>query len=324
MSSALATVQTYAPDEADARARGLVTGEVLALVKASRSENTLRAYRSAMRAFAAWAVEQGVPSLPARPETVAAYLTARMTAGAKAASLAVIVSAIRHSHMQAGLPTPTDNEGVAYVMRGIRRTIGTAQVQKAPATAERVAAMLAHVDSDLRGKRDRALIAFGMAGAFRRSELVALDVADLSFTQEGVDVTIRRSKTDQEGEGVVIAIPYGRNVLPVAAVLEWMEASGIRSGPLFRPLTKGGRVLPSRLTDRSVATIVKSYAEKAGMDPAEFAGHSLRAGFLTSAAERGADLNRMMDQSRHTDPRTVRRYIRRANRYKDHAGDAFL
>ena len=209
-------------------------------------------------------------------------------------------------------------------MRGIRRTIGTAPVQKQPATAERLSAMLAHIPADLHGKRDRALLLLGMAGAFRRSELIGLDVEDLTFTEKGMDVTIRRSKTDQEGQGHLVAIPAGECLKPVAAVKAWLEAAGITSGPLFRPVNKAGRAGDERLSDRSVANIVKAYAGRAGLDLPAFSGHSLRAGFVTSAADRGADINRIMDQTRHTDPRTVRKYIRRAERYKDHAGAGFL
>ena len=158
----------------------------------------------------------------------------------------------------------------------------------------------------------------------RRSELVALDVADLTFTEKGLDVFLRSSKTDQEGEGALVAIPAGESLKPVAAVRQWIDAAGMGEGPLFRPIDKAGKISPNRLTDRSVANIIKAYAGRAGFALFDFSGHSLRAGFVTSAADRGADINRIMDQTRHTDPRTVRKYIRRAERYKDHAGAGFL
>ncbi|WP_442582522.1 tyrosine-type recombinase/integrase [Mesorhizobium sp. ASY16-5R] len=267
---------------------------------------------------------KGITSLLALPQTVAAYLVARMKEGRKASTLAVAVAAIRHTHKAAGLPTPTEHEAVSMVVKGIRRTIGTAPVQKQPATAERVSAMLAHSAHTMQGMRDRALILLGMAGAFRRSELVALDASDLAFTDKGLDVTIRRSKTDQEGEGYTVAIPNGESLRPVAVVRAWLDAAGITEGPLFRPVNKSSAVSGERLSGWAVAKIVKGYAERAGLDAEEFSGHSLRAGFVTSAAERGADLNRIMDQTRHVDPRTVRKYIRRAERYRDHAGAGFL
>lgn len=317
------SIVTASP-EATARARALVDRDVIDMAKASRAENTMLSYNKAMRAFIAWCSERGVASLPAEPETIGAYATARMKEGAKASTLTVAISAIRYFHKAAGHASPTDHDAVKSVMRGIRRTIGTAPKQKQPATAERVSAMLAHMAQDMQGKRDRALILLGMAGAFRRSELVFLNVENLAFTDHGMDVTLTRSKTDQEGQGAVVAIPAGQSLKPVAAVKAWIEAAGITKGPLFRAVNKAGGVSADRLTDRSVASIVKAYADLAGLEAADFSGHSLRAGFVTSAADRGADINRIMDQTRQTDPRTVRKYIRRQERYKDHAGAGFL
>jgi site-specific recombinase XerD len=306
------------------RAAALVDDDVLRVAKASKAPNTLLAYKTAWTHFRNWTATRGVSALPALPETIAAYLVARMKEGRKASTLAVAVAAIRHAHKAAGLTTPTEHEAVSMVVRGIRRTIGTAPIQKQPATAERVSAMLAHVGPDIQGLRDRALILLGMAGAFRRSELIALNFEDLTFTENGVDIFVRRSKTDQEGEGYLVAIPTGESLRPVAAVKAWIAAAGITDGPLFRPVNKGGRIVSTRLTGWSVAKIVKGYAERAGLETDDFSGHSLRAGFVTSAAERGADINRIMDVTRHVDPRTVRRYIRRSERYKDHAGTGFL
>jgi integrase len=149
-------------------------------------------------------------------------------------------------------------------------------------------------------------------------------VSKAAFTDKGLAVTIRRSKTDQEGEGYTVAIPNGERLRPVAAVRAWLDATGIDEGPLFRPVNKGSTVSGERPSGWAVAKIVKGYAKRAGLDAEDFSGHSLRAGFVTSAAERGVDLNRIMDQTRHVDPRTVRKYIRRAERYRDHAGSTFL
>ena len=294
------------------------------LARASRSRNTLRAYTQAMSAFRDWCGTKGVESLPASPEAVASYLSHRMKQGAKAATLSVTSSAIRHWHKQAGHQSPTESQGVQDVARGIRRTIGTAQTQKKPATAERLSAMLAHVPDTMHGKRDRALILLGFAGAFRRSELAGLELADVAFTEQGMDVLLRFSKTDQEGAGQSVAIPHGQSLLPVKAVQEWIAAAGITEGPLFRSVGKSGKVSGNALVSEDIARAVKRYAKAAGLDVADFSGHSLRAGFVTSAAERNADINRIMDQTRHTDPRTVRKYIRRAERYRDHAGAGFL
>jgi Phage integrase family len=164
----------------------------------------------------------------------------------------------------------------------------------------------------------------GFAGAFRRSELVALNADDIEETAEGLRVTIRRSKTDQEGFGHVIAIPRGMIACPVAALKAWLEAAVITEGPVFRPVAKGGRLQATRLTDGSVADIVKAHAQRAGLDPELFAGHSLRSGFLTSAAARGASIFKMADQSRHKSMDTLRGYVRDAEIFKCHAGEGLL
>jgi integrase len=255
---------------------------------------------------------------------VAAFVSSEADRGISPSTITRRVAAIRYAHLLAKHETPTDSEAVKTVVRGIRRTIGTAQAKKAPATADLVALMLATCPDTLRGKRDRALLALGFAGAFRRSELVALAVEDLTETPNGYRVTIRHSKTDQEGAGQEIAIPRGTRLRPVEAVRAWLEAAGIAEGPVFRPINRGGRVVAATLTAESAAQVVKDAAERAGLDPATFAGHSLRAGFLTSAADAGASIFKMMDQSRHRSVETLRGYIRDADRFKDHAGEGFL
>jgi integrase len=183
-------------------------------------------------------------------------------------------------------------------------------VRKAPATAEAIEAMLAVTPADsLRGLRDRALLLIGFAGGLRRSELVALNVGDIESDVDGVRIIIRRSKTDQEGAGDFVPIPKGTKLKPVAALLTWLEAAQLVEGPVFRPITRGGVVRPQRLTDCSVAEIVKAKAEAAGFDARVFSGHSLRAGFVTSALAAGADILRVMDQTRHREVRTPKPMI---------------
>jgi integrase len=184
--------------------------------------------------------------------------------------------------------------------------------------------MLVCCPDTLTGKRDRALLALGFAGAFRRSELVALTVADFVEAPDGLCITIRRSKTDQEGAGQEIAIPRGYRVRPVEAIQAWLAASGITEGPLFRPVGKGDRLQDAPLSTFSVAQIVKAHAERAGLDPALFADHSLRAGFLTSAAESGSSVFKMMEVSRHKSVDVLRGYVRHAGLFKEHAGAGFL
>ena len=173
----------------------------------------------------------------------------------------------------------------------------------------------------LGGARDRALLLLGFAGAFRRSELVGIDVEDLGFREEGLVVTLRRSKTDQEGEGRRVGIPYGSDpaTCPFRAVRAWLKLSGIDSGPLFRPIDRRGRLGPSRLTDKSVALLVKRYVKDVGLDPARFSGHSLRAGLVTAAALAGASERSIMAQTGHRSPNMVRRYIRECSLFQDNA-----
>ena len=197
-------------------------------------------------------------------------------------------------------------------------------MRKAPATAEKVLAMVGKTDADAKGLRDRALLLLGFAGAFRRSELVALNVGDLEFCDSGLRVTIRKSKTDQEGLGVTIAVARGSIACPSEAVRQWLRASGISDGALFRPVTRKGKILARRLSARAVAELVKAYARRAGLKAADFSGHSLRSGFLTSAAARGASIFKMMDVSRHKSVDTLRGYVRDAEMFRCHAGNGLL
>ena len=277
-----------------------------------------------MRCSAAWCETKRVPALPAAPETVAAFLAAEANRGAKASTIGRRLAAIRYAHKLAGHEPPTNSEAVKATLRGIRRTAGSAPARKAPATADKVLAMVAKADTDLKGLRDRALLLLGFAGAFRRSELVALDVADLEFCDSGMRVIIRKSKTDQEGLGTTIAIARGSIACPVDAVRAWIKAAGITDGPLFRPVTRTGKISARRLSARAVAELVKSYASRAGLKAADFSGHSLRSGFFTSAAARGASIFKMMDVSRHKSVDTLRGYVRDAEMFRDHAGNGLL
>lgn len=309
-------------------ARPAVPTEAQALAdsysKAEKATSTMRAYRSDAALFDAWCAERQLPAFPADPATVAAFLASEAARGVKASTINRRAAAIRFAHKARDLSDPTASEQVRRVTRGIRRTIGTAVTQKAPATAEIVSAMLSHCPPGPAGRRDRAILALGFAGAFRRSELAALDLTDLIEVADGFRVLIRQSKTDQEKAGQEVAILHGRHIRPVAAVKEWIAAAGIESGALFRPVSRSGRVLAGRLTDRSIADIVKRYAATVGLDPEIFGGHSLRAGFVTTAAERDVNESRIMDVTRHRDSRTVRGYVRRASMFKGHAGSLFL
>jgi site-specific recombinase XerD len=293
------------------------------LAKAEKAQSTRKAYRTDFRIFKAWCDAKGVASLPAAPETVASYLAAH-GARSKPSTLGRRVAAIRYAHKLAGLAPPTDAEGVKATMRGIRRTFGSARVRKAPAVSGKMLGMVATAPNNLAGIRDRALLLLGFAGAFRRSELVALDVADIEETETGFLVCIRSSKTDQEAIGRTIAIPRGDFACPVKALRAWLDAAAIEAGPIFRPIDRAGTVRASRLTCRSVANFVKAYAARAGFDAGTYSGHSLRSGFLTSAAAKGASIFKMMDQSGHKSVDTLRGYVRDAELFKDHAGAGLL
>jgi site-specific recombinase XerD len=292
--------------------------------RGEKAAATRRAYKGDFELFATSCSERAADALPASLETVAAFLASEATRGLKTSTLYRRAAAIRYAHRLAGHLSPTDDERVRATLRGIRRAVGTAPNRKAPATADRLIAMAAAGNGGLAALRDRALLLLGFAGAFRRSELVALDVADIEEGTDGLLVTVRRSKTDQEGQSAVVAVLRGRIACPVVALRVWLAAAGISDGPVFRPISRGGNVRPTRLTDRSVANIVKDRARRLGLDPKSFSGHSLRAGFLTSAAAQGASLFKMADVSRHKSIDVLRGYVRDAELFKNHAGEGLL
>ena len=294
-----------------------------AYAKEQHAKSTRKAYESDIRIFALWCENRSLPSLPALPETVAVFISYEAGEGVSVSTLKRRVAAIKYLHSLAGHEPPTSSELVKATLKGIRRTLGSAPTQKAPATAEKMTEMLRLIPNTLRGKRDKALLLLGFAGAFRRSELAALKLNDVSEGELGFRVLIRKSKTDQEGQGQEVAIYNGR-LKVVEAVKEWCEAANITEGYLFRPVKKGGRVLDQALSCRSIADIVKKYAGFAGFVEGDYAGHSLRSGFITSAAERGASLFKMMEVSRHKSVDTLKGYVRRAELFKDHAGAGFL
>jgi integrase len=304
-----------APDEIAAAVR---------FAEAAKAENTRSGYGSDWRRFEGWCGTRNVPPLPCPPGLLCAYLSALADAGLRASSIGRAAAAIAHYHHAAGCDPPNRNPAVREVLRGIRHTLGTAPRVKTPATHDLIARMLAACPTTLIGLRDRALIAFGFAGAFRRSELLALDMADLTEVGDGLRVLIRRSKTDPDAQGHEIAIPRGTHLRPVETLQTWLAAAAIDTGPVFRPVGKGGNVGPTPLGDDGFVRALKRRAAAAGLDPAGFAGHSLRAGFLTSAAEAGADVLKMAEVSRHRSIDVLRRYVRRGNLFKGHAGAGFL
>jgi site-specific recombinase XerD len=287
---------------------------------ASRAANTRRAYAADVAAFASWCAAKGLCSLPAEGPTVALYIASLADEGLAVATIARALVAINQAHKLAGHEGPRAHRAVRETFAGIRRTIGTAQRGKAPMTPEAIRKAAVGRD-DVLGARDRALLAVGFAGGFRRSEIVSLDVSDLDFRAEGVVVMLRRSKTDQEGAGRRVALPYGSNpdTCPVRALRAWLDAASIEAGAVFRAVDRHRNVGTGRLSDRSVANIVKSAAERAGLDVASYSGHSLRAGLATAAAKAGKSERAIMRQTGHRSERMVRRYIREASLFDDNA-----
>jgi site-specific recombinase XerD len=280
------------------------------LAEGVRAAATRRAYRSDWQHFADWCAAHALQALPAAPMTVGLYLTAHEAALAMA-TLTRRLSAIALAHRMAGHAFDTKQAAIRDVMRGLRRAKGVAQRHAEALTTPLVRRVLATCASDrLLDVRDRALLLIGFAGALRRSELVALDVADVTVAPEGLRLTLRRSKADQDGAGEVIAIGRtGTATCPVAAYEQWLTRAGLASGRAFRAVDRHGHLGPA-LSTRAVAQIVQRRAAAAGLDASAFSGHSLRAGFATSAALHGIEERVIMRQTRHRSSAVLRRYIR--------------
>jgi site-specific recombinase XerD len=289
-----------------------------------KSENTRRAYRADLAQFVGWCGRVRATALPATAATVAAYFAGLADDGLKVSTIARRAAAIAYAHKLAGEASPIADERVKAVLRGIRRKIGVAPDAKAPATAEILSKIVKKLPATLAGKRDRALLLIGFAAALRRSELVDLRVNDVERTAVGAFLRIGRSKTDQDGLGAQIAIAAGGKFRVLDALDDWISAAAILEGPIFRAVDRHGRVSQRALSGDAVAEIVKRAAKAAKLDPALFSGHSLRAGFVTSALERGADLFRIMDVTRHREVETLRVYDRRAKAFVNHPGKGFL
>ncbi len=285
----------------------------------SKAQNTRRAYHSDWAHFQVWCVQHRRTSLPATEQTLALYFS-DLASTHKTSTLQRRVASISQAHQIAGFESPTRGPVIRSVLAGIRRAKGTAPAMKTAVLTEDLFLLIKATSQDLLGCRDRALLLLGFAGAFRRSELVSLDCEDLDFQREGLIVTLRRSKTDPEAHGRKIGIPLGSaKTCPVRAIEEWMKRADITSGPLFRPVNRHGQLSRERLADKTVATVVKRWADSAGLDPGLYAGHSLRAGLATSAARNGASERSIMNQTGHKSHSMVRRYIREGSVFHDNA-----
>jgi integrase len=287
---------------------------------AAKAESTRRAYASDWRDFEAWCRLHGLPPLPAAPTTVALYLADRASTH-RPATLRRRLTVIHHAHRSAGLESPGTMQQplVSETLKGIRRTVGTAQTGKRPLYTAELRAMIAAMPETLQGVRDRALLVVGFAGGFRRSELAALTMEHVTGPKDGLVIRLRRSKTDQEGQGREVAIPYGSSAetCPVRAFRDWVAAAKIESGAVFREIDRHGRVETKPLHKDSIGAIVKRAAARIGLNPAEYAGHSLRAGLATQAYLNGATELAIMQQTGHRSLATVRKYIRGGSLFRD-------
>ena len=299
--------------ELEERARGFA--------RDSRSKATWRAYDSDFADFRAWCAHQipAVEALPATPVTVALYLTA-LAEVRKPSTIRRRLASISVAHQVAGFETPTADAGVRAVWSGIRRHQGTAPRKMRAARTKVITAMIAPLGDARADARDRTLLLFGFAGALRRSELVALDIEDISEDDGGLRLVLRRSKTDQESEGSTRGLPYGSHpaTCPVRAWRAWTAASGIKTGPAFRSVNRHGRMGATRLSDRAVADMVKRRALAAGLDGA-FAGHSLRAGFATEGYAQGTPELAIMRHGRWRSAAVMRGYVEEGAIWNDNA-----
>ncbi len=293
------------------------------------ADATKRAYTSDWRIFVAWCEARSLPALPAAPAAVAAFLAEEADSGIARSTIGRRLAAIVFAHRAANLIAPTEQVGAAVLdrtLRGIRRDKRQDRpTKKHAADGDILRDMLRAIPGDeIRSVRDRALLAIGMGGAFRRSELVALQLSDVTFVPAGLEILVPFSKGDQLGQGELVVIPDRPRIAAVALLRAWIEAAAITEGPLFRKMTPQGRLTAKPMSDRGVALVVKARAAAAGYDPALFSGHSLRAGFLTEAGRQGANPFRMKEHSRHKSLEMVGEYVRNFELFRDHAGDKFL
>lgn len=255
--------------------------------------------------------------MPASAECIARYIAERASQ-LSPATLARRLAGIGSAHAIAGYPDPTRNPLLGMVLKGIRRTHGAAQLRALPLDPRGLMQSWSRSDG-LRGKRDRALVLLGFAGAFRRSELVSLDVGDLSWSDRGLTIRLRKSKTDQEQASRFLAVPWSEGMSCAAqSVKEWLAASGIGEGALFRSIDRKGR-LGTRLNPQSVNLIVKVLARREGLPADLMSGHSLRAGFVTAAVEAGATLASIQRQTGHASLDMLAKYIREVDLFVGNA-----
>ena len=301
--------------------------ETLLNLKSSKANNTIRAYKSDFNDFGLFCVQNGFESLPTQPKIVSLYLTYLSSKSIKMSTLKRRLVSIGVIHKLKGHYLDTKHPSIIENIMGIKRRKGSVQKGKKPLLINDLKLLINVIDKYnnevIMKARDRSIILIGFSGGFRRNEIVSLDFNDLDFVSEGLKINLKRSKTDQFGEGSVKGLPYFNNsqYCPVLSLKKWIEISNIESGPLFRRFSKGSKLTDNRLTDQTIALLIKKYLKLAGIESKNYSGHSLRSGFATSAAESGAEERSIMAMTGHKSTEMVRRYIKEANLFKNNALD---
>ena len=297
--------------------------ETLINLQNSKAKNTVRAYKSDFKDFSLFCVQNDFKNLPSDPKIVSLYLTHLSTKDIKISTIKRRLVSIGVIHKMKGHYLDVKHPLIIENLMGIKRRKGTIQKGKKPLLIRDLKAIIDVINQqkieDIKKLRDKTIILIGFSGGFRRNEIVSLDVDDLEFVYEGVKITVKKSKTDQFGEGFIKALPYFENELycPVISLKRWLNISKITKGSIFRRFTKGSNLSNNRLTDQTVALLIKEYLKLAGMDSSNYSGHSLRSGFATSAAESGVEERSIMAMTGHKSTEMVRRYIKETNLFKN-------
>ncbi len=299
--------------------------ETIKNLQSSKASNTVRAYKSDFKDFGLFCAQNGFKNLPSEPKIVSIYLTHLSTKDIKLSTIKRRLVSIGVIHKMKGHYLDTKHPIIIENLMGIKRRKGIIQKGKKPLLINDLRKILKVIDEqnieDIKKLRDKSIILIGFSGGFRRNEIVSLDYEDLDFVYEGLKITLKKSKTDQFGEGSIKALPYFENNVycPVTTLKRWINISKISKGPLFRRFSKGSKLTSNRLTDQTVALLIKEYLNKAGIDNKNYSGHSLRSGFATTAAESGAEERSIMTMTGHKSTEMVRRYIKEANLFKNNA-----
>tara|TARA_X000000950_G_scaffold196819_1_gene236896 strand:+ start:28 stop:981 length:954 start_codon:yes stop_codon:yes gene_type:complete len=293
-------------------------------LKNSKAKNTLRAYKSDFKDFSIFCAKHGINSLPTEPKIISLYLT-HLSKYSKISTLRRRLVSISMFHKLKGHYLDTKHPIIVENLMGIRRLKGSIQKGKKPLLISHLKSIVNVINEyrtdEIKKLRDKTIILIGFGGGFRRTELISIDYDDLEFVPEGLKINIKKSKTDQFGEGMIKGLPYFTNEIycPVTNLKKWLKISKIRSGPIFRRFSKGLSLTNQRLSDQSVVLLMKKYLTLAGIENKNFAGHSLRSGFATVAAESGADERSIMAMTGHKSTEMVRRYIKEVNIFKNNA-----